>query len=147
MPHVGIVTDASEWKRLERFQCVEAQVDNTVKIVTRGKYETVGFGRPDFKARPGRKAGVQTGSVFVIDKNVRPGSRGRDVMNVQLALVKVAGLKNHSPGVFDSETQRAFVRFQQIIGIVGSDANGIPNVYTLRRLGEISKIFEIHPEL
>ena len=68
-------------------------------------------------------------------------------MNVQLALVKVAGLKNHAPGVFDSETQRAFVRFQQIVGIVGSDANGIPNVYTLRRLGEISGIFEVHPEL
>ena len=120
MPHVGIVTDVSEWRRLERFQSVEGQVDGTVKIVTRGKFETLGFGRPNFKVRPGRR-NLQTGSVFVNSEKIKPGSRGSDVLNVQLALVKLAGLKNHTPAVFDLETQRAFARWQRMIGFVGSD--------------------------
>lgn len=144
MPHVGIVTDVSEWRRLERFKSIEGQVDGTVKIVTRGKFETIGFGRPDFKARPGRR-NLQTGPVFVSPSNVRPGSRGADVLNVQLALTRLVDLKNHSPAVFDRETQRAFARWQRLIGFVGSDASGVPNIPSLERLGEISGIFSIRP--
>lgn len=146
MPHVGIVTDVSEWKRLERFQSVEGQVDGTVKIVTRGKFETIGFGRPNFKVRPGRR-NLQTGPVFVNPSKIKPGSRGPDVLNVQLALVKLAGLQNHSPAVFDSETQKAFARWQRLIGFVGSDADGVPTPSSIRRLGEISEIFSIDPTL
>lgn len=145
MPHIGIVTDVSEWKRSQTFQSVEAQIDNTVKIVTRGKYETLGFGRPNFKVRPGRPK-AQTDPVFVNHRNVRPGSRGRDVLNVQIALAKVSDLTGHSPGVFDSQTQRAFTRFQRVIGFVGSDADGVPSEVSIRRLGEISGIFEILPD-
>ena len=146
MPHVGIVTDVSEWKRLGRFQSVEGQVDDTVKIVTRGKFETIGFGRPNFKVRPGRQ-NLQTGPVFVNPSNVKPGSRGSDVLNVQLALVKLAGLEKHSPAVFDSATQRAFARWQRLIGFVGSDADGVPTPSSIRRLGEISGIFSIDPTI
>jgi peptidoglycan hydrolase-like protein with peptidoglycan-binding domain len=145
MPHVGIVTDSSDWRRNETFKAVEGQVDGSVKITTRGKYETLGFGRPNFKARPGRRR-VQTDPVLVRFASVTPGARGRDVVNVQLALVKAVGLTGHTAGVFDSATTRAFARWQRMIGFVGGDANGIPTPASLERLGEITGIFSGRPE-
>lgn len=142
MPHVGIVTDARDWKRSKTFVAIEAQVDGSVKLVTRGKYDTLGFGRPNFKARPGRQR-VQTAAFLTNPLAIKPGARGRDVLNVQLALEKVVDLGTREPAVFCARTQRAFARWQRLIGFVGADANGIPTPASLERLGTVSGIFSI----
>lgn len=109
--------------------------------------------------RPGRKVNVQTGNKIygrparedktvqtdrpVSVYRVQPGRRGRDVMNVQLALVRAAGLDHYAPGVFDESTRRAFARWQRILGHVGPDADGVPTLATLERLGDHTGVFTI----
>jgi len=141
MPHVGIVVDTTGWKNGGEFVTVEAQIDNTVKTVLRWKYETSGFGRPDFKKRPALGTVGKTEPVSIIFEKIRPASRGRDVLNVQIALSQVTDLQNHQPAIFDTTTQRAFARWQRMIGFVGADATGVPNRQSLERLSQVTGLF------
>lgn len=142
MPHVGIVVDVNKWKASQTFTAIEGQVDGTVKLMTRWKYETVGFGRPDFKDRRAEKAASSRTEPVELDySKVRPGFRGKHVLNVQIALSQTVDLSGQEPAVFDSTTQRAFARWQRIIGFVGTDANGVPNKQSLDRLGQVTGVF------
>lgn len=142
MPHIGIVVDVNNWAASDSFIAIEGQVDGTVKLMTRWKYETVGFGRPDFKNRRAETAASHKIKPVELDyAKVRPGLRGKHVLNVQIALSRTAGLSGQEPAVFDVATQRAYARWQRMIGFVGTDANGVPNKPSLDRLGEVTGVF------
>lgn len=141
MPSVGVVVNTDAWKKNSTCVVIEGGVNGEVVRKVYWKYELLGFGRPDF--RPAKEPKMQTGPISVNPWRVRVGGRGRDVMNVQLALAKVVDLKNYSPGVFDAPTQRAFARWQRMIGYVGSDADGIPTDQSLEALSDRSKIFTV----
>lgn len=147
MPHAGIVVDVAGWKKYRRFQSVEGGVDGSVVMVVRSSDDVIAFARPDFGLRPGiENSKMQTGPVFVDSSRVKPGSSGRDVMNVQLALERVVGLREYTPAVFDAVSQRAFARWQRMVGHVGSDLNGVPTPGTLSSLGEISGVYTTNRE-
>lgn len=143
MPHVGIVVDVAGWDRYSKFQAVEGGVDGSVALMVRSGVDTIGFGRPVFKSRPGMAAEMQTGPVFVRVDRVRLGASGRDVLNVQLALEQVGCLSEYTPAVFDAKTERGYIRWQRLIGHVGPDADGVPSAGTLDQLGERTGVFRI----
>jgi hypothetical protein len=142
MPHLGIVVDTSEWRNRKRFVSIEA-VNGEIRRLVRSHHDVSAFCRPDFNVRPGRTFGAQTGIVFVSAMKVKPGARGRDVLNVQLALEHVVDLDDHVPALFDDGTRVAFARWQRLTGHVGDDANGIPTRTNLERLGAESGLFSV----
>jgi len=76
-------------------------------------------------------------------KLVRPGTKNKSIKLVQLALSTVTDINGCEPGKWDAATQNAFARYQRNIGRVGSDASGLPEVNTLKRLAAESGIFKI----
>jgi hypothetical protein len=142
MPHLGIVVDTSDWRAEKRFFSVEV-VNGEVRRLLRSYHDVAAFCRPKFDVRPGRTRGLQTGIVFVSAGKVKPGARGRDVLNVQLALGRVVDLDDHVPALFDDATTVAFARWQRLTGHVGSDANGVPTRLNLERLGTESGLFSV----
>lgn len=153
MPHVGIVADISNLRVNDHFSTIEAQVNSGlpkglpdrdgVYSRTRWIHDVIGFGRPDFKARPGRTRETMTDQALVKFENVRPGRKHRDIETVQLALTRVADLRIFTAGAFDATTREAYARWQRMIGYVGSQADGTPTPDSLARLGRDSGIFSI----
>ncbi|WJZ48448.1 endolysin [Actinomycetia phage DSL-LC01] len=156
MPHVGIVTDTSRLRETYRFTTVEAQVNSGlprglpdrdgVYERTRWLGDVIGFGRPSFKARPGKDiVKTLTDPVYVTWENVRPGRKNRDIETVQIALTIAADLRIEKLGTWDQPTREAFARFQRIIGFVGSAADGLPTREALTRLGWDTEVFQVKP--
>lgn len=147
MPHVGIVTArASE---TGKFMTVEAQVSpglprgtqdaDGVFERTRWIFETIGFGRPSFQARPATVTAADVPLVHA--SNVRTGTGATDIGLVQTALRAATGLREYRPGIWDPPTRRAFARWQRQIGRVGVDATGLPEARDLERLGRETGVF------
>lgn len=155
MPHVGIVTACDEYMQTGEFLAIEGNVNSGlpkghadrdgVYERTRYKSDVIMFGRPDFDFRPGKDAEMQTGRLFIKEYHVRPGRQNPDVQTVQLALSTIVTLENVTWGRFDASTQRAYARWQRAIGYVYPDSTGIPDVASLKLLGERSGIFEVKP--
>jgi hypothetical protein len=83
-----------------------------------------------------------TGMPEIIVGNIRPGKRNRDIELVQRALVQKVGLGHgYKLGSYDGRTQRAYAHYQRVIGFVGDDANGIPDIDSLQRLGRETGTF------
>jgi hypothetical protein len=153
MPHVGIVTNTDGWKTKDSFVAIEANISSGLPKApatndgiferTRWKYEVLGFCRPNFKQRPAVDKNMLTGTPNVLVSQLLPGKRHASVEILQRALVVAVGLKDYEPGKFDARTQRAYSRFQRLIGLVGSDANGVPTEATLARLSLETKMFKI----
>jgi hypothetical protein len=153
MPHVGIVTNTDGWKTKDSFVAIEANISSGLPKApatndgiferTRWKYEVLGFCRPNFKQRPAVDKNMLTGTPNVLVSQLLPGKRHASVEILQRALVVAVGLKDYEPGKFDARTQRAYSRFQRLIGLVGSDANGVPTEATLARLALETKMFKI----
>jgi hypothetical protein len=153
MPHVGIVTNTDGWKTEDSFVAIEANISSGLPKApatndgiferTRWKYEVLGFCRPNFKQRPAIDKNMLTGTPNVLVSQLLPGKRHASVEILQRALVVAVGLKDYEPGKFDARTQRAYSRFQRLIGLVGSDANGVPTEATLARLALETKMFKI----
>ena len=154
MPHVGIVMDVSRWKLEKIFVAIEAQVDSGLPKAskdktgvfprTRGKWDVVGFYRPDFKARPAKEAkNAQTGPKIIKLRNIRPGKAHPDVKILHQALSTFFSLRQIPRDVFDLDLQKTFARWQKVIGFVGEDASGVPNVPSLARLGRETGLFQL----
>lgn len=76
-------------------------------------------------------------------KQLKPGTRNKQIMIVQLALSQVTDLRGVEPGKWDGQTSAAFARYQRSIGRVGGDADGNPDSSTLQRLSEVTGLFTI----
>ena len=79
---------------------------------------------------------------LIIDKEIRPGDRNKKIEVIQLALATVTDLRGATPGKWDTVTSTACARYQRMIGFVGKDANGLPDVNTLKRLARDTGLFE-----
>lgn len=69
--------------------------------------------------------------------NVQPNKKNADVKIVQDALKKEVGLKvpAASVGKFDAATKTAYSKWQKSLGFTGKDADGVPGLDSLRKLG------------
>lgn len=153
MPSAGIVTDIANIRETDRFKCIQAQTHPGLPKGTKdrdGVYirehwlgDVIGFGRPDFKARPGRDLNNETDRLFVNIDSVRPGRKNQYIATVQIALSIIVDLRISEPGKFDDRTREAFARYQRRIGVVGSAADGLPTPSSLGRLGRDSGMFEV----
>lgn len=81
--------------------------------------------------------------LLTINKEIRPGDRNRKIEVIQLALATVTDLRGAEPGKWDAITATACARYQTMIGYVGKDATGLPDVNTLRRLARDTGLFKV----
>jgi hypothetical protein len=153
-PHVGVVSDVTDWSRLGRVRVIEANinsglpkgspVNDGVFERTRYNFDILGFGRPDFSRQPAISEDKNAdGQPVVHLSNLQPGKRNKDVEKVQLALAKTVSLRNAKQGALDGQTQAAYARWQRSIGLIGSRATGIPDLDSLTRLGRETGIFRV----
>jgi len=80
---------------------------------------------------------------LLINTEIRPGDRNKKIETIQLALATVTDLRGAEPGKWDAITAAACSRYQRMIGFVGKDATGLPDVNTLRRLAKQTGLFQI----
>jgi hypothetical protein len=80
---------------------------------------------------------------LLINSEIRPGDRNKKIETIQLALATVTDLRGAEPGKWDAITAAACSRFQRMVGFVGKDATGLPDVTTLRRLARETGLFQI----
>lgn len=80
---------------------------------------------------------------LLINSEIRPGDRNKKIETIQLALATVTDLRGAQIGKWDGATTAACSRYQRMIGFVGKDATGLPDVNTLRRLARETGLFEI----
>jgi len=156
MMHVGIVSDASNFETHDIFTCIEANANSGlgrapkdrdgVYLRTRWKYETIGFGIPNFEVRPGTEVKTLTDSQKLRLLDVQPGRRNRRIPMLQDALRIKADLTQYQHGTFDGPTMLAYARWQRICGLVGSAANGEPDLPTLERLGRETGCFRVYSD-
>ena len=143
-PHVGVVTDVRDWKKLNRFLSIEGQISpGTPKghPENDGVYERVRYGSDVLAfVRPVYSTGAvkdlngdgESKVVRVRPASVKLGSKNSSVVAVQRALFDVTGAFGFEPGRFDSQTRSAFMRFQVESGLVGAD--GVPDTRSLELL-------------
>ena len=74
---------------------------------------------------------------------IKHGDRNRKIETIQLALATVTDIRGAQPGRWDSVTAAACSRYQRMIGYVGKDANGLPDVNTLKRLARDTGLFTL----
>ena len=152
--HVGIVSDVTDWQRLGRVRVIEANVNSGLPkaspvndgVYERTRYtsEILGFGRPDFSGQPAKQNPPELDGQPVIHlSNLQPGKRNKDIEKVQLALAKTCSLRNAKQGALDGQTMAAYARWQRMVGLVGSKANGIPDIDSLTRLGRETGCFRL----
>jgi len=82
-------------------------------------------------------------SIVRINGEIKHGSKNRDVEVIQLALATVTDLRGAEPGKWDSITAAACSRYQRMIGYVGKDVSGLPDVNTLKRLARETGLFSL----
>jgi hypothetical protein len=80
---------------------------------------------------------------LLMNGEIKPGDRNKKIETIQLALATVTDLRGAEPGKWDGITTAACSRYQRMIGFVGKDATGLPDVNTLRRLALQTGLFKI----
>ena len=80
---------------------------------------------------------------LLMNGEIRGGDRNKKIETIQLALAAVTDLRGAQPGKWDGVTTAACSRYQRMIGYVGKDANGLPDINTLRRLGKDTGVFTV----
>jgi hypothetical protein len=108
-----------------------------IKLLDRGRTT---FNGEDLKAIDGA---ARIPSILRISNEIKHGSRNRDIEILQLALATVTDLRGCVPGKWDTITASACARYQRMIGFVGADANGLPDLNTLKRLAKETGLFTI----
>jgi len=159
-PHVGIVTDVSAWDTHGMFQCIEGQtasgmprgtqLRNGVYKRNRYKYEVIIFARPNFKrainelaeAASASDPGKLSTKPVIKSSILRPGVKHKSIPLVQTALSQVNGLKSFNRGEWDHKTAASFANFQRTLGYIGLSSSGTPDFASLKRLGEITNLFD-----
>lgn len=86
--------------------------------------------KPPAKPKPSAKPVVRLNSI-------KPGRKNKQVLIVQEALKKEFRTFDYSsgPGIFGPLTKAAYSKWQKKLGYTGKDADGIPGLTSLRKLG------------
>ena len=108
-----------------------------MKAMDRGRTK---FDGEDVKAIEEAASAVQT---IKLDREIAHGDRSKKIEIIQLALATVTDMRGASIGKWDSVTAAACARYQRMIGYVGVDADGLPDVNTLKRLARDTGLFEL----
>ncbi len=149
-PHVGLVTDASEFKKNGVFRTVEGMVDPGLPKGHKeqdGVYERVrtvadvlAFARPVYRTvRPSTSSTEKLPVVKTSD--FRMNRVNRSVVLLQTALFATIGAYGFERGKFDRQTQSAVLRFQRECGFM--DGDGLPDYRTLVELSARSGLFSV----
>ena len=155
--HVGLVTDITGWKPQSTFKAIEGQTSSGLArgsqepngVYERIRYSTdvLVFARPRYKKMtPFPEANtVEEGKLLVRpSKLVTVSGTGKpapEVEAVQRALAQRVPLRNAARGVFDKQTASAYASYQRLIGYVGPDATGKPDIASLVRLAHETGLF------
>lgn len=152
MPHVGLVVKTDRWSVDGLVQTIEGNVGSGlpkgdpgltgVYSRVRSRHEVIGFGRPRFRPAIFRRAGKE-GTTTIDVETVRLGRRNKSIGLVQVGLAKTVGLGKVTVDLFDGETERAYAHWQRTLGYIGGDARGIPDLRSLRTLGERTGLFMV----
>ena len=108
-----------------------------MKTMDRGRTK---FDGEDVKAIAAAASAVET---IDVKKEIRPGDRNKRIEVIQLALATVTDMRGAEPGKWDSITTTACARYQRMIGFVGKDVSGLPDVHTLQRLARETGLFQL----
>lgn len=156
-PHVGIVTDVEHFEVHGMFQCVEGQTDsgtpkglaskNGVYKRNRYEYDVLAFARPNFERAEAtaqlQDPGNDLTKPVVQGPSIKAGMKHKYVVHIQLALAEVVGLHGANRGEFDRKTRAAYANFQRMIGYVGDQASGLPDLASLKVLAQLSGAFRV----
>jgi hypothetical protein len=82
-------------------------------------------------------------SLLKINAEIKHGDRNRKIETIQLALATVTDLRGCELGKWDAVTAAACSRYQRIIGYVGKDVDGLPDLNTLKRLARDTGLFRL----
>lgn len=147
MPHVGIVTEVTDWDRHGRFKAVEGQTGSGLARGNQSKdgvfervrfeHDVLAFARPEWKrlAPASSDFREEDGRPELKFASIRVDKRNPAVEQIQLALGVKCGLRNANRGMWDGPTRAAYARWQRAIGYVGKDVTGMPDSDSLERLG------------
>jgi hypothetical protein len=111
--------------------------ERLMKILDRGRTKFDGSDLAELEAAS--KQPVK----LLMNGEIKHGDRNRRVETIQLALATVTDLRGAEPGKWDATTAAACSRYQRMIGFVGKDATGLPDLSTLRRLAKQTGLFQI----
>ena len=111
--------------------------ERLIRILDRGRTK---FDGEDVKAIEEAASAVQT---IKLDREIAHGDRNKKIEIIQLALATVTDMRGASIGKWDPVTAAACARYQRMIGYVGGDADGLPDVNTLKRLARDTGLFEL----
>jgi hypothetical protein len=142
-PHIGLVTEVRDYKRLGKFRAIEAETTSGLSkgpqepdgVYERTRYQAdiLIFARPAYTTvRPKPREAPDLPALRV--PTVQPGKTGMSVELLQSALSAVLNVSGFNRGVFDAHTRSAVAAYQRRIGLVGASANGVPNDFMLNRL-------------
>lgn len=151
-PHVGIVTDVSKFLTDGVFATIEGQTSNGLprgSNLADGVYQrlrtstdVIAFARPDFSLstqQPLLPTDVELPTIK--PAQVQPTIRHKSVLLLQDALTEVTGISGFNRGTMCIKTKAAYAFFQRGIGQV--DANGTPDLGSLQRLANETRMFRV----
>ena len=152
VPHVGLITDTTNWKLNRSFKAIEAQTDSGLPRGSRDKdgvYERIryitdvlAFARPAHKAR---STDIKLNFTYTADRaseyiakvnSSLTNQPFNEVADIQMRLASTVGLRNARRGVFDAQTRSAYAKWQRHIGY-GPRATGQPDAPSLDQLFDI----------
>jgi len=111
--------------------------ERLIKLLDRGRTK---FDGEDLKAI---EETARVPQKLEIQKEIKTGDRNKKIEIIQLALATVTDLRGAEPGKWDTVTAAACARYQCMVGYVGVDADGLPDVNTLKRLARDTGLFEL----
>lgn len=80
---------------------------------------------------------------LLMNKEIRHGDRSKKIEIIQLALGTVTDIRGATLGKWDQVTATACARYQRMVGYVGKDADGLPDVNTMKRLAKDTGLFYV----
>lgn len=80
---------------------------------------------------------------LLMNGEIKHGDRNKRVETIQLALATVTDLRGCEPGKWDPITAAACARYQRVLGFVGKDVTGLPDLKTLKRLAQQTGLFKL----
>jgi hypothetical protein len=137
--NIRYMTDVALFCRPEEFQ--SPGLKRIIKLLTK-LYKKL------MRQAPGKLELAQIAEAASLNEEVRlkmlrTGTRNKHIELIQLALSQVTDLGNCDRGKWDAATAAAFANFQRTVGYIGSDASGLPDVNSLKRLSSETGLFTL----
>jgi len=152
-PHIGLVTDVSNWKTEASFKAIEGQTDSGLSkgpkdadgVYERRRYSTdvLAFVRPKYEDL---RASGPMSETKIHPSTVQPFKRvsSKNLVAIQKALAETVGAQGMSKGFFDPSTRSAIKAYQRRIG---APDNGMIDAAFLSRLALDTNFVHFTPDI